>query len=187
MSIATLGTATILLLFVLSLATAGMAAIGAARRSERLIEAGVQGTYATFGLSAFASALIVYAFIAGDFFAQQGVFGLPGGFGQLLFQRRDGAIGKLTGAGEVALALGLVQFHPCGIKLFLDLALGGDLVALVLPAGGQRRRLLFQIGQFLAQRGQPFLAGGVGFLGQRHILDLQLDDPPVQHLDLFGL
>ncbi len=70
MSIATLGTATILLLFVLSLATAGMAAIGAARRSERLIEAGVQGTYATFGLSAFASALIVYAFVAGDFSVQ---------------------------------------------------------------------------------------------------------------------
>lgn len=70
MSIATLGTATILLLFVLSLATAGMAALGAARRSERLIEAGVQGTYATFALAAFASSLIIYAFVAGDFSIQ---------------------------------------------------------------------------------------------------------------------
>jgi cytochrome c-type biogenesis protein CcmF len=70
MSIATLGTATILLIFVLSLATAGFGALGAARRSERLIEAGVQGMYATFAVAAFASALITYAFIAGDFTIQ---------------------------------------------------------------------------------------------------------------------
>lgn len=70
MSIATLGSATILLLFVLSLAVVGLAATGAYRRSERLIEAGVQGVYATFGLSALASSLIIYAFLAGDFSIQ---------------------------------------------------------------------------------------------------------------------
>ena len=70
MSIATLGTATILLLFLQSLSTAGLAFVGAHRRSERLIEAGVQSTYASFGLAAFASALIIYAFLAGDYSIQ---------------------------------------------------------------------------------------------------------------------
>ncbi|MCY1055198.1 heme lyase CcmF/NrfE family subunit [Nannocystis sp. SCPEA4] len=70
MSIATLGTASILLLFVLSLAGTGFSAIGAARRSERLIEAGLQSVYASFGLAAFASALIIYAFVAGDYSIQ---------------------------------------------------------------------------------------------------------------------
>lgn len=70
MSIATLGTATILLLFVLSLASAGLSAVGAVRRSERLIEGGLQGVYASFGLAAFASSLIIYAFIAGDYSIQ---------------------------------------------------------------------------------------------------------------------
>jgi cytochrome c-type biogenesis protein CcmF len=44
--------------------------VGAHRRSERLIEAGVQSTYASFGLAAFASALIIYAFLAGDYSIQ---------------------------------------------------------------------------------------------------------------------
>ncbi|MCY0993657.1 heme lyase CcmF/NrfE family subunit [Nannocystis sp. ILAH1] len=70
MSIATLGTASILLLFVLSLASTGFSALGAARRSERLIEAGLQGVYASFALSAFASSLIIYGFIAGDYSIQ---------------------------------------------------------------------------------------------------------------------
>lgn len=70
LSIATLGTATILLLFVLSLGTAGLGVLGAHRRSERLIEGAVQGTYASFGLAAFASSLIIYAFLAGDYSIQ---------------------------------------------------------------------------------------------------------------------
>ncbi len=69
-SIATLGTATIMLLFVASLGTVSLAALGAHRRSERLIEGAVQGTYASFGLAAFASSLIIYAFLAGDYSIQ---------------------------------------------------------------------------------------------------------------------
>jgi len=70
LSIATLGTATILLLFILSLGTAGLGILGAQRRSERLIEGAVQGTYASFGLAAFASSLIIYAFLSGDYSIQ---------------------------------------------------------------------------------------------------------------------
>jgi hypothetical protein len=57
--------------------------------------------------------------------------------GQLLFQLGDAAIGQLPRFREVALTLGLLQLDARGVELLLDLALGGDLVALVLPAGGQ--------------------------------------------------
>jgi cytochrome c-type biogenesis protein CcmF len=55
---------------VLSLGTAALGALGAHRRSERLVEGAVQGTYASFGLAAFASSLIIYAFLSGDYSIQ---------------------------------------------------------------------------------------------------------------------
>jgi cytochrome c-type biogenesis protein CcmF len=70
MTIATLGSLTILLIFLMSLVAFGLSAVGARRRSSRLAEAGVQGLYATFALSAFASSLIIYAFLAGDYSIQ---------------------------------------------------------------------------------------------------------------------
>ncbi len=70
MTIASLGSLTLLLIFLMSLVTVGLSVTGAYRRSPRLIEGGVQGLYATFGLSAFASSLIIYAFLAGDFSIQ---------------------------------------------------------------------------------------------------------------------
>jgi hypothetical protein len=88
---------------------------------------------------------------------------------------------------QIAAALRLFQFDPRGVELFLDPAFGRDLVALVLPAGGQFGRLLLEIGKLLAQRRQPVLRGLVAFLGERHFLDLELDDPPVEVLDFLGL
>jgi len=70
MTISTLGTVTILLLFLLTLATATMAALAAHRRSERLLEGATAGMHAIFGLAALASALLVYAFLAGDYSIQ---------------------------------------------------------------------------------------------------------------------
>jgi len=70
MTISTLGTVTILLLFLLTLATASMAALAAHRRSERLLEGATAGMHAIFGLAALASALLVYAFLAGDYSIQ---------------------------------------------------------------------------------------------------------------------
>ena len=66
MSLATLGSITILVLFAASLLTFAFATTGAYRRSERLIEASVQGIYAIAGLASFASALIIYAFVADE-------------------------------------------------------------------------------------------------------------------------
>jgi len=70
LTIAALGSLSILLLFLLTLITIVLAALGAHWRAPRLVEASVQGIYATFGLSAFTSMLIIYAFLAGDYSIQ---------------------------------------------------------------------------------------------------------------------
>ena len=70
MTISLLGTLTILVLFFAGLATVGLAITGAHQRSERIVDASVQGIYAVATLATFASSLIVYAFVAGDYSIQ---------------------------------------------------------------------------------------------------------------------
>ena len=70
MNLSTLGTLAVTLVFLLSVATVGFSVLGAVRRSERWVEAGVQALHATFAAAAFASSLLVYAFLAGDFSLQ---------------------------------------------------------------------------------------------------------------------
>ncbi len=70
LTIAALGSMSILLLFLLTLVTTGLGVLGAHFRAPRLVEASVQGIYATFGLAAFTSMLIIYAFLAGDYSIQ---------------------------------------------------------------------------------------------------------------------
>jgi cytochrome c-type biogenesis protein CcmF len=67
MSIAHYGTLTILALFALCLGTLVLAAAAASRRTERLIAASVRGIEAVAMLAMFASALMIYAFLADDF------------------------------------------------------------------------------------------------------------------------
>jgi cytochrome c-type biogenesis protein CcmF len=66
MPISTLGTIAILVLFLLAVATACLGALGAIRRSERLVEGSVQGIHGVFAVALFASALLEYAFLSGD-------------------------------------------------------------------------------------------------------------------------
>jgi cytochrome c-type biogenesis protein CcmF len=70
MDLSSLGTTADVILFLLALITAALGAVGAARRSPRLVEASVQGLYATTLLACFSSALIIYAFLADDFSLQ---------------------------------------------------------------------------------------------------------------------
>lgn len=70
MPISTLGTISLLVLFVVCLSTIGLAIVGAHRRQERLVEASIQGVYAVAATAGFASALVVYAFVAGDYSIQ---------------------------------------------------------------------------------------------------------------------
>ncbi|MEM9459898.1 MAG: cytochrome c-type biogenesis CcmF C-terminal domain-containing protein [Myxococcota bacterium] len=70
MTISTLGTIAILVLFLMTLVTASLAILGAARHSERLTEGAVQGIHGTFAVAAFASMLLEYAFLSGDYTIQ---------------------------------------------------------------------------------------------------------------------
>ncbi len=70
MTISLLGTITILVLFFVALATVALSIVGAHQRSERMVDAAVQGTYTVATLASFASALIIYAFVSGDFSIQ---------------------------------------------------------------------------------------------------------------------
>jgi len=129
---------------------------------------------------------------AGDVFlghllAQHRVGGLALRFGELLFELGNAPVGQLTRLRQVTLALGLLQLKTRGIERFLDLAFRRDLVALVLPAGREFGRLLFEIGKVFAQRDQPVLGVLVGLLLERLFLDLELDDLAVERFDLLGL
>ncbi len=66
MPISTFGSIAVLVLFLLSVATVVLAVVGAARRSERLVEGSVQGLHGILGVAALASMLLEYAFLAGD-------------------------------------------------------------------------------------------------------------------------
>ena len=107
--------------------------------------------------------------------------------GELLFEARDAAVLKLAGLGEIAAALRLLELQPGGVELLLDLRFAGDLVLLRLPALGQLGRLLLEVGKLLLELAETLLRGLVAFLLQRLALDLQLDDAPVEILDLLGL
>ncbi len=66
MPISTLGTIAVLVLFLLTVATACLGVLGTVRRSERIVEGAVQGIHGIFAVALFASALLEYAFLSGD-------------------------------------------------------------------------------------------------------------------------
>ena len=70
MTISTLGTIAILVLFLMTLVTTTLAVLGAVRHSERLTEGAVHGMHGTFAVALFASMLLEYAFLAGDYTIQ---------------------------------------------------------------------------------------------------------------------
>ncbi len=125
--------------------------------------------------------------VCGHFLAQHRA--LRGGLRllELLGQRRDGAVVELGHPAEIARALRLLERDARLLELLLDPGLGVDLLLLGLPARGQLGRLLFEVGQLGFEVGQPVLRRGVGLLLQRLALDLELDDAPVEILDLLGL
>ncbi|MCB9715550.1 MAG: heme lyase CcmF/NrfE family subunit [Myxococcales bacterium] len=65
-----MGTIAILVLFIMTVVTAALALLGAVRHSERLVEGAVQGIHGIFAVALFASMLLEYAFLAGDYTIQ---------------------------------------------------------------------------------------------------------------------
>ena len=109
------------------------------------------------------------------------------GLGEALLEVGDHAVGELSGLGEVAAALGVLELHPCAVELLLQVAGALELVALGLPAGGHRGRLLLQLGEVSGDLLQPVLGGLVALLLQRLGLDLLLQDVAVELVELLGL
>ena len=114
---------------------------------------------------------------------------LPGFFGglQLALEIGDDAVGELARAREIAAALRDLELLAGAVDLFLQLLRRLERFLLLVPARGQRRGLLFQLGELGFQLLQPILRGLVGFLLQRLALDLELDDAPVELVQFLGL
>ncbi len=106
-----------------------------------------------------------------------------GGLVDLALQLGHLAVADLRRPGQVLLP---VDGAPQGLQLLLQHPDGGDGILLGPPVGLHPVRGLTQVGQFLVQLGQPLDRGQVGLLLQRHPLDLQLADPPLDHVDLGG-
>ena len=109
------------------------------------------------------------------------------GFSQLIFQRRNNAIGQFTGAFQFTAPLHLFQLQPRRLKLFLDFLAAGQPVFFALPARRQTGDFFLQPGQFALQLDQPVGRGFVGFLFQRLALNFQLHNAPVKLVQFFRL
>ena len=99
------------------------------------------------------------------------------------------AVPQLGRALEVALALGALGLVAGVLEPLLQLADLGDRVLLGLPARDHPVALLGELGELGLDRVEPLLRAGVGRgpveLGrERGLLDLQLADAPLDHVDL---
>src|SRR6185437_4537233 len=103
--------------------------------------------------------------------------------GEALLQLRDLAVLQLSHAAEIARAARGIQLQAHPVQLLADLrrALEGRLLG--LPDFLQVRIFLFQPVQGLLQRRQPFARGLVLLLLQRLLLDLELNDAPLDRLE----
>ena len=109
------------------------------------------------------------------------------GLAQRLFQRGDAAVLQLSGLGEVALALGLLQLGAGAVELLFQVAGLFQAVAFGLPLCRHLGRLLLQVGQFLVELFQAVLTGRVILFLQGFRFDLHLQDLTVQRVQFFGL
>ena len=93
----------------------------------------------------------------------------------------DAAVADLGGDVEVGLAL---ELRAQLLELLLQRADGVDRLALGLPVALHLRRLGVQRGELVVERGEARLRRVVGLLLQRDLLDLQLQDAPLDDVDL---
>ncbi len=115
--------------------------------------------------------------------AVSGVFSLF----QLLFDLRDLAVFQLGRLAEIAAAFRIGEFGAQAIQPLLEFGRGGELVLLSAPGRGELGGAAFELGQFLVQAFQTLLGRLVSLFLERFSLNLQLDDPAVELIKLFGL
>ena len=105
---------------------------------------------------------------------------------QFLFQLRDAAVLQLGGLVQVVLPLGLLQIGVGLLQLLPELLDLADGVFLVLPLGLFGVELVPQLGQLLLELGQVLPGQGVVLLLEGGLLDLELDDLPLDDVQLGG-
>ena len=110
-----------------------------------------------------------------------GLFGLDG-----FFQLGDPAVLQLGGLVEVIFPLGALQLGVGGVQFFAELLHLADGVLFVLPLGLLGVKLLPHLGQFLLDLGQMLLRELVVLLLEGGLLDLVLDDLPLDDVQLRG-
>ena len=80
-----------------------------------------------------------------------------------------------------------LQFLSCLVEVFFELLHALQSPLLLRPAGGQRARFFFQLGELELKFFQTIFGRLVGFLFQGLALDLKLDDAPIELVQFFGL
>ena len=105
---------------------------------------------------------------------------------QLLFQLGDPAILELCGPVEVVLPLGLLQLGVGLLQVGAQLLHLPNGVLLILPLGLFGVELIPHLGQFLLDVRQMLLGQLIRLLLQGGLLDLMLNDPAADHIQLGG-
>ncbi len=122
-----------------------------------------------------------------DLLLQHMTFGGFIGFRDPAFQVRDHAIGEFACPLQIALPLHLFEFDARRVELFLDFLSAGELFLLRLPHRGEVGGTGLEILEFLLQCLQTVPRGLIALLLERLALDLELDDPSVEFVDLLRL
>ena len=127
--------------------------------------------------------------VGGDLLLEQRARALERGERRLLLRQPVGellerAVLELGGRRVVGLALGLLDPRLERLELGLGRADGGDRRLLGLPALLHRAGLLLEVGELLLERLEARLRRVVGLLAQRLALDLELDPPALELVEL---
>ena len=105
---------------------------------------------------------------------------------QRLLQLGDPAVLQLGGFVEVILPLGLLQGGVGGLQVLPELLHLSDGALLVVPLGFLGLELLPHVGELLLDLRQVLLGELVGLLLQGGLLNLMLDDLPLDDVQLGG-
>ena len=101
-------------------------------------------------------------------------------------RRSSSGIAPVADLGRLLQVRLPLELGPQPLQLLLQRADDADGLPLGLPVLLHLAGLRLELRQLLVEHGQALLRCGVGLLGQRHPLDLELQDAPVHHVDLGG-
>jgi hypothetical protein len=100
---------------------------------------------------------------------------------------RHDPVGKFAGARQITAALRLLELGAGLVELFLDLLGLAQPVLLALPFLGQLGGGLLELGELALELLEALARGRIGLLLQGFALDLQLNDAPIELIELLGL